>query len=193
MGLSRTLPLVVRGQTLQVGDCNTGGLNGASGGGTINGQIINRLGLPRNFRHASPFLTGSGFSTTEANNKITVLVKMQHGDSSGGGDMADYTTHSQPDDVVHGASARTTPMAGWTTEINTIYTRPAGYDIVPAKQFIRSVATVTLPGVTTSTVAASLVDTHVSMVLYGADEEPIPVTGKHLLQNLFTSATATAT
>ena len=113
----------------------------------ISGAIIDRLGdllghtrftvaMPTTFFHSTRGSTG-------ADRKISLGVKLQHGDSSGGGDLADFSTGSQPTDKVYFSTARTTDMANWDTTGSSggarLSSPSAYYDIRAAKRFIRAV------------------------------------------------------
>jgi hypothetical protein len=91
----------------------------------------------------------SSRGTTSLAPKLALGVKLQHGDSSGGGDMADYSTGSQPDDKVYFTSARTTAYAYWTTEGQRLPSNQSYYDLKAAKRYIRAVHTVDKCEITT--------------------------------------------
>lgn len=125
------------------------------------GRIIDRLSSlftkNRFFVAVPATLFYSSRGSTEANRQLTIGVKLQHGDSSGGGDMADYSTESQPADKVYFTAARTTAYQNWTTDdIDGGSTGPirlmsdqSYYDLRAAKRFIRAVHTVTKNKATT--------------------------------------------
>lgn len=116
----------------------------AAAAGATTGRIIDRLGdqLTQRFTVAMPFtLLQSTRGSTEADRLHTVGVKLQHGDSSGGGDMADYSTGSQPDTRNFFTTARSSDMASWDSAGSTGAFRgmsnPAYYDLRAAKRYIR--------------------------------------------------------
>src|SRR5574343_913379 len=88
--------------------CSTGDvLSGAA----INGRVIDRLGLGRNriYETAEPFIhVYTTVGSTAADQRVTLSVKLQHGDSSGGGDMADYSTGMTAPDVNFRTTAEST-------------------------------------------------------------------------------------
>ena len=79
--------------------------------------------------------------STEAGRKLAIGVKLQHGDSSAGGDMADYSTANQPDDKVYFSSVRTCDMLNWDfsdESTGPVHLSQSGlYDLRAAKQYIR--------------------------------------------------------
>ncbi len=136
---------------------STGNVLGATSTGssliTGNGRVIDRLsdlftnGVPL---VASPVTNVySSRGTTSLAPKLVLGVKLQHGDSSGGGDMADYSTGSQPDDKTFFTSARTTSYSQWSTEAARLQSNPSYYDLRAAKRYIRAVHTVDKCDITT--------------------------------------------
>ena len=138
----------------------------------INGSIVDREVLGRNYSWASPFLLGSGQASTEADQKITLAAKLQHGTSSGGGDMADYSTGSQAADAIFFTTAQTTSFVNWTTGDGRFQTLPGVYDLRGAYRFIRPVFTPTINHNATSTTIAAALDISGGLVMMNADEEP---------------------
>lgn len=135
--------------------CSTGDvLSGAA----INGRVIDRLGLGRGriFEHASPYIHAyTTVGSTAADAKITLAIKLQHGDSSGGGDMADYSTGMTPSDAVFLTSAMTTAMQNWSTGVQH-WGHEGQYNVIPAKRYVRAVGTWTRGGSSTSTAVGSI-------------------------------------
>lgn len=134
----------------------TGYIITATSGGTLAieyGRIIDRLGSEiggARFAGVIPFtIFESTVQTTGANRQITINADLQHGDSSGGGDMADYSTQAQPDDKVFFTSARTTSYTEWTTEAARLQSNQSYYDLRAAKRYIRAVHTVDKCEITT--------------------------------------------
>lgn len=130
---------------------STGDLGAISDGvfagmGTANGTIIDRLRQPLG-THYEACVVGAWIASTrgstEADRKLAVGLKLQHGDSSGGGDMADYSTGSQPSDRQYFSTARTSDMAQWDASESTgpVYavSDPGYYDLRVAKQYLRVV------------------------------------------------------
>lgn len=112
-----------------------------------NGRIIDRLRFPIGARYGAVAIGAYIASTrgsTEADRKLGVGVKLQHGDSSGGGDLADYSTGNQPDDRQYFSTARTTDMLQWdeaesSGEVFAV-SNPGYYDLRAAKRYLRVVA-----------------------------------------------------
>jgi hypothetical protein len=121
--------------------------------GVIEGRVIDRLSDL--FTKDIPLVAcpatflNSTRGSTQLDRKLTLGVKLQHGDSSGGGDMADYSTGSQPADKVYFTSARTTAFANWSTGALKFQSNAAFYDLRAAKRYIRAVHSVTINNVTT--------------------------------------------
>ena len=145
--------------------------------GGINGRVLDRLDT----QYGGGILTKATIGaylwasrgSTEADRKLTLGIKLQHGDSSGGGDAADYSTGQQPTDKTFFTSAQTTPMANWST--GAFFGEIAGqYDVTAAKRYLRTVTSPSKNRVTTE----SSGDEHLrvaSIVRFGgADEWPLP-------------------
>lgn len=123
----------------------------------VNGRIVDRLAslftkdLPLVAVPATLIYSSRG--STAADRKLTLGVKLQHGDSSGGGDMADYSTQSQPADKSYFSTARSSDAQIWDSTGSTGPFRgqsgPAYYDLRAAKRFIRAVHYATKNSVTT--------------------------------------------
>jgi hypothetical protein len=174
MIVRQQLKVVEAVPTQRVYTCSTGDVLSTS---AINGRVIDRLDMGRLYHIAVPFATGRAVAgTTQADKKVTVAVKLQHGDSSGGGDMADYSTDNQPADGIFFTTAQTTPMGGWSTDLAKVQSREGAYDLVAAKQFIRPVITITLPGNTTATNSGDALDISGGVVFQYPDEQPGRVT-----------------
>lgn len=117
----------------------------SSGGiATANGIVIDRL-LDVDERYegvvVAPTITSTRGST-EADRKLAMGILVQHGDSSGGGDMAEFSTGFRPQDRVFFSSARTSAQANWDDEKSTgpFYSLrgiPGYYDLRGAKRYIR--------------------------------------------------------
>lgn len=135
--------------------CSTGDV---ASGAAINGRVIDRLGLGRNriFETAEPFIHSyTTVGSTAADQKTTLSIKLQHGDSSGGGDMADYSTGMQAADVNFLTTAMTTTLQNWSTGAQ-FWSHDSEYNIIPAKRYIRPVGVWTHGGSSTSTAAGSV-------------------------------------
>lgn len=147
--------------TTLVFTCSTGSvLSGAA----INGKVIDRLGLVTAVASAAggfgtkdrcllaePFLFGAVPGSTSSIRNVGMDIKLQHGDSSGGGDMADYSTQDQPVTANFLNAALTTDMLNWTTGAFVANSNPCAYELTGAKRFIRAVGAMTKFGVSTST------------------------------------------
>ena len=153
---------------------SSGGLTGVAG------RIIDRLAsdLTTRYKVAIPqALLQSTVGSTEADRKLTLGIKLQHGDSSGGGDMADYSTGNQPSDRVLFTTARTSDMAIWDAALSTgpiagVETLPAYYDIRAAKRFVRAVVFAQKNRVTTETSGDEGARVHAVITFAAGDETP---------------------
>lgn len=135
--------------------CSTGDL---ASGAAFNGRVIDRLGLGGNriFENVTAAISvHSTVGSTGADKLVTLSVKLQHGDSSGGGDMADYSTGMQNTDQNFFTTAMTTEYQNWSTGIQYLE-HQSWYNITAAKRYIRAVGVVTKPGGTTTTAASSI-------------------------------------
>lgn len=123
------------------------------------GRVIDRTAPPLGtlYNVAMPAaVINSTRGSTEANRSIMLGIKLQHGDSSAGGDMADYSTNNQPADRQYFSTGRTTDMLSWelsgrSTGAFQGATNPAYYDLRGAKRFIRTIVRACLPGRTPTT------------------------------------------
>lgn len=153
--------------------CSTGDvLSGAA----INGRVIDRLGLGSryNFLVACPSINVyTTVGSTAADQKVALSIKLQHGDSSGGGDMADYSTGQTPADRTFLTTAQTTPMQNWSTGPQ-FFDHEGLYEITATKRYIRAVGTWTRGGSSTSTAAGSIDYQYANLGLkvMGADNQP---------------------
>lgn len=149
-------------------------------GTAINGRVIDRLDIELGARYLSvepaAWLYASRGST-EADRWLSLAIKLQHGDSSGGGDAADFygpTTGAQPD--VQGtarnffSTARSTESQSWSTAPFFGQTNPGVLDIRAAKRYVRAVIT---PGKNKTTTESSGDEAyHLGAVLvFGAGDE----------------------
>lgn len=111
---------------------------------TAFGRVIDRDRFPIGARYQFAVVGAALHSTrgsTEADRKLTIGAKLQHGDSSGGGDMADLSTAQQADTRQYFSTARTTDMKQWDggESSGEVYaaSNPAVYDLRAAKRYIR--------------------------------------------------------
>lgn len=123
---------------------------------TALGRIIDRTRMPLGTRYAVAVVGSWLHSTrgsTEADRKLTIGVRLLHGDSSGGGDMATLSTAAEPADRQYFSSARSTDHASWdaTESTGEVYaaSNPAYYDIRGAKRYLRVAVPVFKNAVTT--------------------------------------------
>lgn len=141
-------------------------------GGAINGAIIDRLGLsgsayPNQLAPkerplvAKPFcLAWTTNGSTEANQQILIDTKLQHGDSSGGGDMADVpnvgSTSNVPTPRVYFSTAYSSEYLAWSTGAKYMHSQAmVGYEIGACKRFLRPVSNITVNFAATSTIATA--------------------------------------
>ena len=173
--INRNIGIVVPGVAVpqKVFTCSTGDvLSGAA----INGRIIDRLGLGANRIYETAEVALNAYTTvgsTSAIKNITLSVKLQHGDSSGGGDQADYSTGYQNTDQNFFTSADTTTLQNWSTGVMAIG-HQSWYNAIAAKRYVRAVGTITKGGPTTSTAAGSIDAVWSNLVVRfgGADHSP---------------------
>lgn len=121
-----------------------GALVSAGAETTAFGRVIDRLAPPLTALYGAATVGAWLHSTrgsTEADRKLTVGVRLLHGDSSGGGDMAAYTTDSQPATRQYFSSARSTDHASWDATLSTgeVYgaSNPGYYDLRGAKRYLQ--------------------------------------------------------
>jgi hypothetical protein len=141
----------------------------------ISGRIIDRLGVDMLTRYRGVYpaaYLNATRGSTEADRKLTLGIKLQHGDSSGGGDMADYSTGHQPVDQTFFTSAQTTPMGSWSTGQFFAQTKQAYYDLTAAKQFIRAVVSPSKNRVTTESSGDESMRVGATLTFLGADHVP---------------------
>lgn len=149
-----------------------------SGCSISSGTLIDRTKLGRNYNACVPFAIGKGNASTEVDAKLTLGIKLQHGDSSGGGDLADYSTQSQPTDAVFMSSAMTTSYTNWTTGDKVIQSNPGVYDLRGAKRYLNVVLTPTIQFNSTSTAtSANMLRVSGGVAFLKADEEPYKTAG----------------
>lgn len=152
-------PLSTAGSTTAVpnkGRTTADVLVGAGAITTGFGRVIDRLAAPLGTMYvvAMPVavLTATRGST-EADRKLQVGAYLLHGDSSGGGDMAEYSTNSRQDDRTYFGTGRTSDMANWDASLSTgainACSNPAYYDLRAAKRFIQLAVRVMKDKVTT--------------------------------------------
>jgi hypothetical protein len=172
--INRQVSKIVLGHAspVKVFTCSTGDV---ASGAASNGRIIDRLGLGERYGVAAPFaLAWGNAGTTVADQKLKIAVSLQHGDSSGGGDMAAFTGPAGSavvDERTFYTSAQTTPMASWSTGVPSIESNPGAVNLQACKRYIRTVGTLTKPGGTSTSTAAGGADL-VNMITGIAFGEP---------------------
>ncbi len=142
--------------------CSTGDV---ASGAAINGRVIDRLGLGRNrfYETAEPFIHAyTTVGSTALDQKVTLSIKLQHGDSSGGGDMADYSTGMQSADAIFRTTAESTAYQNWSTGPQ-FWGHDSEYNVTAAKRYVRPVGVWTRGGTTTSTAAGSVDNQYVTL------------------------------
>lgn len=161
---------------------------GSSGGAGLSGRIIDRLNEPfitSRYTVAMPYAyLESTRGSTETNRQLSVNVKLQHGNSSAGGDMADLSTGSQPSDLILFTTAQTTPMASWSTGAVRAASNQCYYDLRPANRYIRTVVSAFKNLVTTESSGDESFHVGAGIMLLGGDL---------LVQNAWTSAGSSTT
>lgn len=167
-------------------DYSTGSGRGAGAG--ISGRIIDRLNEPfitERYTVAFPAAwLESTRGSTEANRQLAINVKLQHGNSSAGGDMADYSTGSSPTEVILFTTAQTTPMTNWSTGAIRAASGQCTYDLRAANRYIRAVAGAFKNKVTTESSGDESFHVGASITLMGGPTVP---------QNAWTSAGSSST
>lgn len=111
---------------------------------TVFGRVIDRLRQPLGPLYLAAVAQAYIHSTrgsTEADRKLTIGIRMQHGDSSGGGDMVDFSTGSTPATRTWFSTGRTSDMSVWdgTESTGEVYaaSNPGVYPLIGAKRFVR--------------------------------------------------------
>lgn len=126
---------------------------------TVFGRVIDRIG-PELGAYAYGVVMPSASvyasrGSTEADRKWTLGVRLQHGDSSGAGDMADYSTENAAESITYFSTKRTSDEAHWDTGYSSgplqLRTNPCYYDMRAAKRYIRVAIPVLKNRVTTET------------------------------------------
>jgi hypothetical protein len=146
-------PITIHGKVNhQVGDCATG--FDSTSGGVANGSVVDRYQLPGAFTHVQPFIIGTygGTTSTTGGRWRSVLAKVRHGDSSGGGDLADFNTAPSAQ-VYFTTGGESTDYKQWTTGVVRVGYSPVPQPLLGAKRFVAVGFAVTGPGAATSTTA----------------------------------------
>lgn len=177
--------LVTTGSTgvvTPIADTTADALITAAGETTGYGRVIDRLRQPLGAHYQVATVNSWVASTrgsTEADRKLTIGIKLQHGDSSGGGDMADYSTGSQPSDRQYFSTARSTDHVSWDASESTgpVYAPSyAGYyDLRGAKQYIRVAVPVLKNKITTESSGDEQSRVGAAIAFAAADNLPVLV------------------
>lgn len=150
----------------------------------VAGRVVDRLyDLLASTRYQVAFPSAQLYSSrgsTEANRQMTLGVSMQHGDSSGGGDMVAYSTASDQPSVTFFSTARTSDQLNWDTAFGSTgvfqgMSTPATYDLRGAKRYIRMVVYASKNRVTTESSGDEGARLSGSIVFMGADTLLPPV------------------
>lgn len=146
----------------------------------VNGRVIDRLQdiMSQRFYVASPvaFLNATRGST-ESNRQLQIGVKLQHGTSSAGGDMVDYSTQDQPGYRTYFTTARTSDFKNWTANANSTgdfwgSSDMCYYDIRAANRYLRVVAFAFKNLQTTNTSGDENARLSADLVFLGGDRIP---------------------
>jgi hypothetical protein len=124
-----------------------------TGFGLVIDRLADPLGTLYNVAMPAARYTAT-LGSTQADRQMQLGVKLQHGDSSGGGDMADYSTANQPADRTYFGTGRTCDMLNWEfagRSTGTLHaaSNPAYYDLRAAKRYIRVAVRIAKDRVTT--------------------------------------------
>lgn len=143
------------------------------------GRTIDRLGAPLGalYNVAMPAAHYQAtLGSTEADRQFQIGVRLQHGDSSGGGDMADYSTGFQQANRVYFGTGRTTDMLTWDGSLSTgslfATTNPTYYDLRAAKRYIRTAMQIAKDRVTTESSGDERGHVSATLTMLAADVIP---------------------
>lgn len=169
----RSTPVYVQSKEAHVvGDCSTNG--DSTSGGTFYGSIIDLHAFRSRFTHIQPVIAGTlpGVTSTAGASRVSLDVVVQSGNSSGGGDMANYSTEELPSTPQnYFSTAMSTSHPSWSTgTIRTQYS-PEPIALLGAKRYVRVGGQVQRIGNATSTAAANLWTGHLGTNLLNAAEE----------------------
>ena len=154
------------------GDCNTG--LDSTNGAAITGSVVDLTNLARHFQHAQPFLIARGLANTGtgAGKNVKLDVALYHGDSSGGGDLAEYDTGLRTAQQTVHTTALTTDEKAYTTGSVRVQHYGNPVSLLGVKRFITAAGIVTYPGVTTATADSAAIRLSLGLNLLQADNEP---------------------
>ena len=141
----------------------------------IAGRTIDRLGdeLRTRYYYAEPFAyLFATRGSTEANRFLSLEVALQHGDSSGAGDMAAFSTVSNPGRRNFFSPVGSTEMGLYSSGSFYGQTPPSFYDLRPAKRYIRTLTYAFKNRVTTESSGDEHLRVGGGLSFRGADELP---------------------
>ena len=162
------------GSTLIVGSTANDKRDNGSGT-TFLGRIIDRLGDMLGARYQALVPAAKLWSTkgtTEADALMQLGVAVEHGDSSGGGDMSRYSTNKQPAVVTFFTTQRTTAESEYSTGELRFQSAPWMVDLRGAKRFIRIAVFARKNRATTETSGPENARLSASFTFLGADRIP---------------------
>lgn len=154
-------------------DCATGG--GATSGGTITGGVIDRLSLGRHYSYAAPFVIGTltGNTSTTGGHTAKIDIFLKHGDSSGGGDLAEISTGLRvAQQQFYNTGELTTDYKAWTTADISVQHTGTYYHLLGCKRWLAPAAIITRPGLSTNTQGNTSVTVSLGTVMHRPDEDP---------------------
>jgi hypothetical protein len=143
--------------------------------GTFNGAVIDRLALGQHFTHVQPFVFGEGLSNTGSTGgqkRVLLDVFLKHGDSSGGGDLAEVDTGLRTAQQVNFSTAGTTGEYTYTTGTVRVQHSANPYPLLGLKRWLAPSAIMERAGVVTSTAAGGLLTLTLGVNMLQPDEEP---------------------
>ena len=169
----RTTPVYVQSKENHVVfDCATGG--DSTSGGVFTGNVTDLQAFPSRFTHIQPVIAGTlpGTTSTAGASRIELDVRLQHGDSSGGGDMANLSTDQLPAATQkYFSTAQSTDHPSWSTGTIRAQYSPEPIPLLGSKRYVRAGGQVTRIGGVTSTAAGAIFTCHLGMNLINAQTE----------------------
>ena len=81
--------------------------------------------------------------STAADKQISITMKLHHGDSSGGGDMAELLPPNTAVARTYFSTAQSTDSSNWTTGVISLASNWTAFEISNCKRFIKPVANIT--------------------------------------------------
>lgn len=170
----RTTPVYIQSKENHIVlDCATGG--DSTSGGVFTGAVIDLQALPSRFTHLQPVIAGTlpGTTSTAGASRIELDVRLQHGDSSGGGDMANLSTDMLPaTPQKYFSTEMSTDHPSWSTGTIRAQYSPEAIPLLGAKRYVRTGGQVQRIGGATSTAAGAIFTCHLGAIFLNAQEEP---------------------